>query len=452
MRLKRPVLRDNRDVGAAAASRDDSPSVARRSAARGDHGLVTLHGLACQRHPRPLAPIGRLQGLICRFDHIVADVSGDERLLAPARAGLPPGAALPEAVAVRLRRDGVPLVWGEPIVVDNTRELLARCAERGRSSVEIARADPSLLTELQLGSWFDSVWWIRLVRRVTVATIRPPAWLAFRLATDAAYWRGVRSSATQADWTRWTKTSYTALVYHRLAGEGKPGQERVDLAPEKFARQLRVLRRLGFRHLQPHELLAIHDDPETAAPRRAFVATLDDGLLDCLAPLLDTQERGIQLFISTAEAGGQAHWLDDEPLLGWDDVRALVQAEVVAGSHACHHRPLTQLEPDRLAAELEGSRLDLEQELGATPAFLAYPHGEYDTTVRGAAAKAGFRAAFTTAKGRNAPGTDRYCLRRVSIHAADGVPAVLWKVATGEGLPSVWLQARRLLKTVRAPE
>ncbi|MGZ4418106.1 MAG: polysaccharide deacetylase family protein [Gaiellaceae bacterium] len=375
---------------------------------------------------------------------MVAQVSGDERLLNRARAGLAPGGAVAEAVAVRLRRQGVELTWGDPVVVPTTRELLARCAERGRSSVEVARVDPSLLTELQLGAWFDSVWWGRLARRLSVTAVRPPAWAELRLAADAAFWRGVRSRATAAEWERWTRESYTALVYHRLAGERKTDQERIDLDPEQFARQLRVLRRLGFRHLEPHELLALHDGGRTKSARRAFVVTVDDGLLDCLAPLLLRPERGIHLFVSTAEVGGRAHWLDDEPLLAWRHVRELGDANIVIGSHARHHQPLTGLEPGRLADELEGSRLDLGRELAPTAAFLAYPNGAHDAKVRTAAARAGFRAAFTTAKGRNSPGTDKYCLRRLSVHEADGALAVLWKVVTGEGLPSVWLRLRAL--------
>jgi peptidoglycan/xylan/chitin deacetylase (PgdA/CDA1 family) len=278
---------------------------------------------------------------------------------------------------------------------------------------------------------------------------RPPARAELRLAADVAFWRGVRSHATHREWERWTRASYTALVYHRLAGEKKPGQERIDLAPEKFARLLRVLRLLGFRLLLRDELLALHDASGTAAARRAFVVTFDDGLRDCLDSLIDRPERGIQLFVSTAEAGGRAHWLDDEPLLDWSEVRELASRDVAIGSHARHHRPLTELRPTELADELAGSRLDLERRLADPPTFLAYPHGAHDATVCEAAASAGFRAAFTTAKGRNAPGTDRYCLRRVSVHEADGVLAVLWKVVTGEGLPSAWVRVRGLGVTGR---
>jgi peptidoglycan/xylan/chitin deacetylase (PgdA/CDA1 family) len=337
----------------------------------------------------------------------------------------------------------VELVWGEPVVVRGPRELLALCGERGRSAVDIVRADPSLLTELQLGSWFDATWPVRLLRRTTTR-VRIPARADLRLAADAAFWRGVRSRATAAEWTLWTRTSYVALAYHRLAGERREGQARVDLAPETFARQLRALRRLGFRHLELDELLALHETTEPARMRRAFVVTLDDGFRDCLLPLLDRPERGIQLFVPTAEIGARAHWLGDEPLLGWDEVRELAQAGVAIGSHARHHRRLVGLAPGELTDELEGSRSDLERESVPHSPVVAYPHGAHDERVRAATIEAGFRAAFTTAKGRNGHGTDRFDLRRVSVHEADGVLAVLWKASTGEGLPRLWLRLRRL--------
>jgi peptidoglycan/xylan/chitin deacetylase (PgdA/CDA1 family) len=389
-----------------------------------------------------------LRGLVARSDRVIGDISGDEQVLDAVRAGLPPGAALAEAMAVRLRRHGAELVWGEPRVIRDRRAVLERCGARGRSSVEIVRADPSLLTELQLGSWFDAVWRTRLLRRLG-GTVAVQPWAELRLAADAAFWRGVRSIATSAEWMSWTKSSYTALVYHRLAGERKPGQERIDLAPHVFARQLRMLHRLGFRHVELDDILALHDGGPKPALRRAFVVTIDDGVLDCLPPLLKRAEKGIQLFVSTAEVGGRAHWLANEPLLSWDDVRTLADAGVVIGSHAQHHRPLVGRDAAQLAGELEDSRSSIGRELGSLPAVVAYPHGAHDEQVRAATAAAGYRAAFTTEKGRNGCGTDRYCLRRVSVHEADGVLAILWKVMTGEGLPRVWLRARSLRQAIR---
>ena len=48
------------------------------------------------------------------------------------------------------------------------------------------------------------------------------------------------------------------LLYHRLAGELKPGQERLDVPPAQFARQLRLLRRAGLHPVSLDEVVAFH--------------------------------------------------------------------------------------------------------------------------------------------------------------------------------------------------
>ena len=388
---------------------------------------------------RPFAPFRALVGAT---DRVVVAITGPDDLIDEAGKGLPEGTARAEAIAIRLRRRGVELEWGEARPVADVDELQGLCHERGRSSVAVARADPSLVTELQLGSWFDAGWRLRLVRRRLLTM--PRAASPVRVAADLAFWRGVRSAASAAEWQRLTRSSYVALVYHRLAGENKAGQERVDLAPDRFEKQLSALRRLGFRHLPASELLAFHEQPDATLPRRSFVVTVDDGLADSIPPLLRHAELGAQLFVPTQELGGRAHWLDDEPVMTWEDVGSLAAAGVRIGSHVRHHRRLTGLEPQELASELGGSRSDLRERIESPLDVVAYPNGDHDAVVRRAASESGFRAAFTTEKGRNGAGTDVYCLRRVSVHAADGPLAVLWKVTVGESLPRAWLRLRAL--------
>jgi peptidoglycan/xylan/chitin deacetylase (PgdA/CDA1 family) len=408
---------------------------------------IVLSGVAVAGADVPT--LGRFRPRVGAFERIVASISGPDEAIRLASSGLPPGAAHAEAVAIRLRRGGAELAWGEPLSLD-AAELLALCERRGRSSVEIARADSSLLTELQLGSWFDADWRLRFLRRAAAPI--PPAILAARarhdriqIAADLAFWRGVREATTAAEWTRWTVNSYVALVYHRFAGDAKPEQERIDLAPSRFARQLRALRRLGFRHLSTDEIIAFHRSADGAPfPRRAFVVTVDDGFGDSYVPLREHAELGPQLFVPTQEIGRYAHWAAGERLMGWDEVARLARAGVAIGPHARHHRHLRDLDPAELVGELAGSRFDLGARVEAPLQIIAYPHGDHDASVCGAAAASGFEAGFTTEKGRNGAGTQPYCLRRVSVHAADGAPAILWKVLTGEALPRVWLRVREL--------
>lgn len=395
---------------------------------------ATLHSVAGPDGVTEAATLAAThRALVGPFDRLVVRLSGPVELLEEAARGLPDGAAHPEAVAVRLRRAGVELAWGEPDELSGARGLLELCRARGRSSVDMWRSDPALLTELQVGAWCQAAFRQRLARRVPLPRRGAPELM--RAAAERAFWRGVRETATRAEWQRLT-ASYVALVYHRLAGDRKPGQERIDVNPKRFARQLRLLRRLRFRPLSPEQLLAYHDaDTDIDPPRRAFVVTVDDGTADCEQPLAEHVGVLPQLFVCTREVGGSATWLDGEPLLSWARLELLAQQGVAVGAHCRTHRPLAALSPSELESEVGGALADLRDHLPLMLPFFAFPHGIHDEAARAAAVSAGYQAAWTTAKGRNGIGTDRWCLRRISVHADDGPISVLWKVATGEPPP-----------------
>jgi peptidoglycan/xylan/chitin deacetylase (PgdA/CDA1 family) len=196
--------------------------------------------------------------------------------------------------------------------------------------------------------------------------------------------------------------------------------------------------------LHPQDILDFHEHDDAVLPSRSFVITFDDGVVDCVAPLSRHGDNGFQLFVPTQALGGIAHWLDGEPLMTWQDVRSLAAQGVSVGAHSRNHPKLTEIAAEALRDELEGARRDLREHLDSSLELVAYPYGAHDHDVLREARIAGFRGGYTTEKGRNGAGTDRYCLRRVSIHAADGALAVLWKVLTGEDLPLAWraLQAR----------
>ena len=299
--------------------------------------------------------------------------------------------------------------------------------------------------------WFDSTWRLRALRRcarlpgVTTAiglcARRSPRWRA--VAEDVAGWEALRERSGGDEWRRLTSSSYVALVYHRFAGELKPGQERIDVAPGRFARQLRALRLAGFRPLSGAEVVAIHAGERGELPRRSVAITVDDGMADCVEPLCRHARWAPQLFVPTRELGGSAHWIDGEPVAGWKQIAELDRAGVAIGSHTRHHRRLTTLDGEERAGEISGSLADLRERLPNPLEVLAYPNGDHDLEVCREAREAGYAAAFTTEKGRNGAATDPFRLRRVSIHGADGALAVLWKASTGEGLPAWWLRLRR---------
>lgn len=377
---------------------------------------------------------------------IVAAVSGTGAT-AP---DLPEGPATAEAIAARAADAGAEPAWGPPAELSSARQLLAVARAHGAASVGVVRTDPSLIAGMRIGGWFDAGWRARLVRRVLLRggyhvlplAFRTGPALLWRSAVDAAFWTGVRAEATAIEWRRWTASSFVALCYHRLAGEGKPGQEHLDLAPGRFAAQLRLLRMLRFRPLSIDQVVEFLENPATTLPRRCYALTCDDGFADALRPLRRAAAHRPVLFVPTACAGDRAWFAGDEPLATPSELAELARAGVAVGSHARTHRVLPDLSDDELDDELRGSRLDLSAALPSPVDALAYPHGRHDGRVRQAVRAAGWRAAMTTDPGRNGAGTDRWCLHRVCVHAADGRLAFLWKAVTGEIIPPAWHRLR----------
>lgn len=303
------------------------------------------------------------------------------------------------------------------------------------------------MKERAQAGWCAAPWRTRLLRRLRVpaAAVAPLARLSPRwreLQADLARWSQVRAESSPEEWRRLT-SSYSVLVYHRFAGELNPGQERIDIAPGRFYRQLQALRLLGFKPLPLGDLLAFHRGELNDLPRRRFVVTVDDAIADAVEPLRRAAYLSPQLFVPTAELGGSAHWIAGEPVADWDDIRDLARAGVAIGSHTRHHRRLSQLGAPEREVELVGSLAELREHVPGAAAVIAYPNGDHDDAVCQATEAAGYEAAFTTEKGRNDCAADPFRLRRVSVHGADGALAVLWKVLTGEALPGWWLRLRR---------
>ncbi len=414
------------------------------------HALKAPEGSRLARSLERAAAADALRPIVGPFHEPVARLSGPRTLLDEEGRGLPEGAAKPEAVAIRLRRRGVELSWGEPQVLPDPGSYLEACRARGASSVESMRADPSLLTELQLGSFFNVYWPSRLLRRVLSSHLASALRsLPSAASADAAFWAGARSAATDDEWARLTRSSYVVLTYHRLAGEGISGQERLDVDPAMFRRHLRWLRRLGFRPLSNEELAEFHADPSATLPRRSFVLTADDGFRDAVAAMHAHVSARPQLFVNTASVGGVAPFARDRPLASWDELRELAAAGGTIGSHARTHGRLAESPPDLLDEELAGSLRELRAQVPAAVSVLAYPHGSHDERVRAATIRAGYRAAFTTETGRNGAGTDPYCLRRVSVKDWDGPLSVLWKTVTGELVPPAWDRWAQRLRRAR---
>jgi peptidoglycan/xylan/chitin deacetylase (PgdA/CDA1 family) len=266
------------------------------------------------------------------------------------------------------------------------------------------------------------------------------------LASDVAFWTGVRSGATSQEWKRFARSSYVVFYYHRIGRGGWRGQEHLDLDVRRFERQLRVLRLLGFRCLSPDELLAFHADPSATLSPRSYVLTADDALRDAVVALRRHGALRPQVFVNTSAVGGSPPWAFGKAVADWDELKSFEAAGGIIGSHCRGHPRLPELDSENLREELVGSLREIRARFPEAPPLLAYPHGLHDERVRSAAEAAGYCAAFTTDPGRNGAGIDVYCLRRIGLKDWDGATAFLWKMLAGEWLPRRWGQLTRRRK------
>ncbi len=224
-------------------------------------------------------------------------------------------------------------------------------------------------------------------------------------------------------------TTPLTLCYHAVSDTWN----RALAVPQaRLLRQLRLFRALGF------EGCGAADAIERRG--RLLHVTFDDAFASIVPTLHELHRRGIphSVYVCTrlADQGGAPlaiPELADEPpeelrTAGWDELRDLAERGTELYAHTVTHPHLTRLGDAELAAELQGSRERLEEELGKPCPLLAYPFGEHDARVRAAARRAGYVGAF--ALGRSGNADDPFAAPRVGIYRKDTLVRATAKTTT----------------------
>ena len=254
---------------------------------------------------------------------------------------------------MRLRRMGVALEWGAPDEQLGPRELLGLCRARGRSSVEIWRADEDPVDRARAR---------RVVHRPGSVMASPG---------DSRRRRGERPrSCAAAPTARSGPVRGQLGIQARSGAASRPRTARSSTTGSRDGKAGRS-ESTSIRAASPPSSAScagsgsVRSLPRSCSPsttatgncRTARSSTVDDGTADCERPLSNA-ETAPQLFVPTREVGGSATWLDGEPLLSWADLEELSGRGVRIGAHARTHRPLAGLEGDELTDEVGGSLAD----------------------------------------------------------------------------------------------
>lgn len=196
-----------------------------------------------------------------------------------------------------------------------------------------------------------------------------------------------------------------------------------------FARFLDDLSARGYRTWTLAEAAARAASGEPL-PRHSVVLTFDDGCR-CFAEqaLPELSRRGMTatLFAVSGELGGTNRWDRETPataereerLLDAGELARLAAAGIEIGSHSRSHRDLTACADDELAAEVAGSRRDLEAALGVPVRTFCYPYGRLDERSRAAAVAAGYVAAVGIHANPGARAGDLFALPRMIVNPGE---------------------------------
>ena len=188
------------------------------------------------------------------------------------------------------------------------------------------------------------------------------------------------------------------LMYHGVA-EVAEDPNQLCVTPGRFAAQLAWLERRGLRGVGIAELVRA----AAAGCQRGLVGiTFDDGYLSVLEaalPELGHRGFGATAYVISGRIGGSNVWDEGPswPLMSASQVRELAAAGIEIGSHGATHVRLAGASPDRLTAEIGGSRASLSALLGTQIRGFAYPYGSMDAAARRAVRDAGYEYACATA-------------------------------------------------------
>jgi peptidoglycan/xylan/chitin deacetylase (PgdA/CDA1 family) len=258
----------------------------------------------------------------------------------------------------------------------------------------------------------------------------------------AARWAAARTAATlQNFYGNRYDDGFGILMYHRVA-ERVPGVEAPtsNVTPERLRQQLIGLLARGFECWPLSRLVAAHRE-STAVPKNVFAVTFDDGYENNFLnawPILREWNVPATIFVATK-------YLDTDRPFPFDDWSATGTSRVPAsawrplGSSECEEMLASGLielgahthSHERFLGRRDDFRRDMQicldtlsERFGIEQPTFAFPFGDLDQELVGAAKELGVACCLTTQHRRVLPSDDVYQWGRLAAEGGD-TPAVL---------------------------
>lgn len=251
---------------------------------------------------------------------------------------------------------------------------------------------------------------------------------------------------------------FTILLYHKI---GKYPQNAkfpgLYVTEDDFDRQIKYLKNAGYTFLTLSELKTLYDyyykAKEIGSPdspqlinltsvreKKKYAAiTFDDGSKSVYSGGLKVmRNNGVKatVFMVPGLIGGVNEWdikngENIDEMLDLSELKEMCGYGIEIGAHTMTHPRLTQISPEAAFNEISLSKKNLEDLLGVSVNFFAYPYGDYSGETEKLVEKAGFYGACITKTGIVKRGADFFALKRVAIRHNTGFfkfKRKIWKV------------------------
>jgi peptidoglycan/xylan/chitin deacetylase (PgdA/CDA1 family) len=164
------------------------------------------------------------------------------------------------------------------------------------------------------------------------------------------------------------------------------------------------------------------------ATRNPVVLTFDDGYRDFYThafPVLEKYGFTATVFLPTAFIENGGGGIKGKKHMNWKEVKELVARGVDFGAHTVNHKPLKELENNKLEEEIKGSKEKIEGAIGKACDSFSFPYAfpekglELKANLLRLLKQYGFKTGVTTTIGCASPGQDPTFLARIPVNGDD---------------------------------
>jgi peptidoglycan/xylan/chitin deacetylase (PgdA/CDA1 family) len=227
------------------------------------------------------------------------------------------------------------------------------------------------------------------------------------------------------------------LVYHQIDVAPPKGAafRSLYVAPDAFARQMRLLKLLGYRGLSMTALL-----PYLKGERQGKVCgiTFDDGYRNNLQhalPVLGAHGFSSTCYVVSQRLGQTNDWdagvgIAPVPLMNAGQLKQWLAGGQELGAHTRHHVHLPALSDADSLQEIVACKAELEDVAQVPVQHFCYPYGEFSAAHVEMSQRAGYVTATTTARARCQGAANLWQLPRVPVLRSSTLPVFWLKVAT----------------------